>query len=498
MAEKNRFSRLLKYLLSVSEVKNYTLAQELQYDVSYISKWTSGQMIPSEKSEDKILRGISKCIVEGCGDEGLDKLMKEYQVDNRADLEHAILDNLEEEYSYVKDLQRSSGVDVAPQLFFFPEMKLSDYVARMHHPVLRRVNALDIVGVFDIFSIGREYRFQIVDTRRKHIPKGKWYQDVHYSMVVDVRPDKLNYTYDIYFLVDLLERNSCIDFQLYGTTQAGGRVIFVVKNDYAISGMLAGRDRCISVVASENPDECRVMYRNLQAMCSRDSLLFRKTSMRSMLIRNEYVHALFALKQQWIIGHMTEHFLPEDLFEEIVQKLEEEVELTPELGESKAFPDTNDLRNVYRILKNAVEEFQIRLLIYRTALYNLVVDNELDFFNCKVHLTDRQVVRYLENFLELCRKHPGVEIKMIPGRLLPDVEYNTRPCVFLSDTISYLRLNTEFNNMYIINRRDMREAFGNMFAEFWEDGEGTLITEKEKILINIEHVICGVTGENGE
>ena len=121
MAEKNRFSRLLKYLLSVSEVKNYTLAQELQYDVSYISKWTSGQMIPSEKSEDKILRGISKCIVEGCGDEGLNKLMKEYQVDNRADLEHAILDNLEEEYSYVKDLQRSSGVDVAPQLFFFPE-----------------------------------------------------------------------------------------------------------------------------------------------------------------------------------------------------------------------------------------------------------------------------------------------------------------------------------------------------------------------------------------
>ena len=49
MAEKNRFSKLLKHLMSVADVKNYTLAQELQYDVSYISKWTSGQMIPSEK-----------------------------------------------------------------------------------------------------------------------------------------------------------------------------------------------------------------------------------------------------------------------------------------------------------------------------------------------------------------------------------------------------------------------------------------------------------------
>lgn len=33
-----------------------------------------------------------------------------------------------------------------------------------------------------------------------------------------------------------------------------------------------------------------------------------------------------------------------------------------------------------------------------------------------------------------------------------------------------------------------------MFAEFWEDGEGTLITEKEKI--HIEHAIYGGAGES--
>ena len=39
MPEKNRFSRLLKHLLTTAEIKNYTLAQQLSYDVSYISKW---------------------------------------------------------------------------------------------------------------------------------------------------------------------------------------------------------------------------------------------------------------------------------------------------------------------------------------------------------------------------------------------------------------------------------------------------------------------------
>ena len=44
MEDKNRFSILLEHLLEVAEVKNYTLAKRLQYDVSYISKWVSGRI----------------------------------------------------------------------------------------------------------------------------------------------------------------------------------------------------------------------------------------------------------------------------------------------------------------------------------------------------------------------------------------------------------------------------------------------------------------------
>ena len=62
MEEKNRFSSLLEQLMIIADVKNYTLASELQYDVSYISKWVSGRMLPAEKSSKKVLHGISRCI----------------------------------------------------------------------------------------------------------------------------------------------------------------------------------------------------------------------------------------------------------------------------------------------------------------------------------------------------------------------------------------------------------------------------------------------------
>ena len=50
MGKKNRFSYLLERLMLAADLKNYTLAMELQYDVSYISKWVSGKVLPAEKS----------------------------------------------------------------------------------------------------------------------------------------------------------------------------------------------------------------------------------------------------------------------------------------------------------------------------------------------------------------------------------------------------------------------------------------------------------------
>lgn len=486
MAEKNRFSRLLKTLISASELKNYTLAQELGYDVSYISKWISGQIIPSEKYAEKILTGISECVVNKCEPEALAKLMQNYQVDSRSQLKQAVYDNLEAEYHYVREMQSNSEDEGTVRTSYYPELKLPQYIDKMWHPVLRRVNALDVVGALDMFAMGREYQMQIAEGKGNHVPEGKMYQDVHYYMLVDVRPEKMNSAGDVIFLVDLLTRNSCIDFRLYSSEQAGGKAIFVVKDEYLISGMLAGDDRCLSVTISENPENCKAVYRNLKDMCNRDRLLFRRTTLQEMLRKHEYVHTLFALRQQWLMGHLTEHFLPEDLFEEILQTFE---------ADPETVPAREELRDIHRISRKVVEEFHISLLIYRTAFYNLAVDRTIDFFNHKVRLTPEQTIRCLGHFAKLCRSCPGLEVKMIPGRLISDIEYNTRECIFLSDTVSYLRLGIEHSNVFIIDRKDMREAFGRMFCQFFEDREGTLITDRELIAANIEHVVSGISRE---
>lgn len=69
MKEKNRFSQLLEHLMAATALKNSTLAKAVQYDVSYISKWVSGKLLPTEKNAEKVFREISRCVVTSMDDE---------------------------------------------------------------------------------------------------------------------------------------------------------------------------------------------------------------------------------------------------------------------------------------------------------------------------------------------------------------------------------------------------------------------------------------------
>ena len=95
--EKNRFSQILEQLMNLAEIKNAALAKALQYDVSYISKWISGRMLPAEKTKRNVLQRISSEIVRLSSAVGIETLYETYQVANKRDLEQVIFDNLEAE-----------------------------------------------------------------------------------------------------------------------------------------------------------------------------------------------------------------------------------------------------------------------------------------------------------------------------------------------------------------------------------------------------------------
>ena len=56
---RNRFGKCLRTLIEKHEVKEQALADAINYNVTYISKWLNGAKLPSEKNVDRIISGIS-------------------------------------------------------------------------------------------------------------------------------------------------------------------------------------------------------------------------------------------------------------------------------------------------------------------------------------------------------------------------------------------------------------------------------------------------------
>lgn len=166
MEKKNRFSILLERLMGTVNLKNATLAAELQYDVSYISKWINGKTLPSEKSVAQILHVISDYIVESATSAALKTLYIEYQVDVPEDLKQAIYDNLEAEYFYVKGLTKTIGADVAPETQNYAKLTLYQFLKKMSHPALRQVKSLNVIAAIDLLNMEHDVRLQIaqIDT----------------------------------------------------------------------------------------------------------------------------------------------------------------------------------------------------------------------------------------------------------------------------------------------------------------------------------------------
>lgn len=455
MDDKNRFSILLEHLLEVAEVKNYTLAKRLQYDVSYISKWVSGRMLPAKKTEKRVMEGISACVVDEATDDGRDLLLREYSVSIPSDLKAAIYDNLIAEYDYLQEELDSGEARIGPYTDFWAELNMLQYLTKMVHPVLRRVSQLDIVAVMDLMEMAREYRLKVANLQNGQLVDQRSYDNVY--------------------------------FKLFGSTAAAGRAVFVVKGDFAITGLLVSHSRCAAVTATEDPQNCESLYDNFSKLCVRDDQLFRDTSMRQLISQYDYMHTLLASNLRWMFGHLNELLLPDDLFEEILTA--HEAELKDFLGATPA-----ELRGVHNLAKGVVEETNIRILIYEAAFSSMAVSGELDFFSYKVSLTPDQRSRCISYVLQLCKQREKLEFRLISGRIVNDFQYVADPNMFLSGAASYLRLdnNCPVNRIAMVNNSVMEDRLSEYFDQVWNLDDQNVTKERNAIAEHIHHVLQGI------
>lgn len=482
MKERNRFSIILEHLLSMANLKNYTLAKELQYDESYVSKWRSGKLLPTEKNYDKILTAISKCVVDSLDDESILPFYNEYQISNRTDLQAAIFEHLEIEYNYVKDLKNTTGTEIAATLSYYPDMPLSQFIQKMKHPSLRKVSELDVWAIADILHMDNNYHFVFTDFNLL-TERNLTFPNVHFSMFIDYSDIERKATYTAIYFMNMLTTLSSIDFALYGGKQARDKVIFTIKDAFSISGMLIDKSHCLSVTVNEDINAVNPLQKQIQALCTKENLLIKRTSIFDIIDSYEYEQTLFSQNQRWLLGHPTEHSLPDDLHEELLQ-----IHFKDESPER-----LNKLRHIHKLTSKIFNNTPIKLLIHESALSDFAVLGTLDFYGRKIHLTTKQRLRYISYLYEALTSIGSIELRTVKSGVIDDLQHIPSPTLFLSDTFSYMCLETNHSNYTICapNKAAINHIFLNFFDEFWtktetEQGSTAFLNLLRHILYSIQ------------
>ncbi len=481
MEQKNRFSALLEHLTALAEVKYYVLAQSVQFDVSYISKWISGRVLPTEKTASDTIQKLSRCLAENATTSGLQQLCQEYQLANPEELAHAMHDHLIDEYYYVLDVQQSSDRMVAPGVSYYPELSMKKFLDKMRHPVLRRVRDLRVMAAIDLFSMDNEYRMQIVNVNDDGSDKTV-YNNVHFDLLVDVNPTGKNVVENALFLASLLLQMSRVNFSMYRSSFAKGKVVFAVKDDFAISGMLIRQDACVSVVSCENKENVAPIYNAIQSFCSRENLLFRRCGMREVLWEDMgYMHTLLSPNRCWMLNHATEHILPDDIFEELVEQSKDLLQ-----DHSREV-----LCSTHELTKGIMRSGGVRTIFGNAAVSRFAISGVVDFFNHKMVLNCEQRAKVLTHCREMVRKSGTLHLQMIQGEILPHFQSRSLPTMFLSGAVSYLRLETQGRDDNLLLRINEHAMCQQFFDAVWH-GQSNSTSDVDIIDRFFGHLLDGL------
>lgn len=448
---KNGFAAKLQELLRQSNVKHATLAGAVQYDLSYISKWLSGKMLPSEKNIDEVIEKIADCLMQG----NREALAESCGCDAAA-LRGRLLDELHRAYE--------DGRPKKIEEHFQAVQPIHEVVEDIDRKVW---NSKKVLAVVDLFSMPHENRLALAGIRNgRFVSKPS---DMEYSMVICA--DSTDCVYDAIFLIHMLTSMSDLKFKLYNTKKAYGKILYCMDDQTVSAFVFPEQKSCIAVNELINRKE---IGQSLGALIDQENLIFRKTTVAEMIRGRDYIQTMISSNIRWILGHATELLLPQDVFSELMAADDR---------------DTSEYSRIYGLSQKVAGAASSRIMVYESAIAHLAVDGIIDFYNRPVALTPGQVVRCLNYYKDLVKR--GSQIRIIDGGFSDDFRYITNPCMFLSDSICYVRLenNRYEDNILVLKDKSVKEIFERFFSAVWTGRRDVVTEDGAQIIRKIDRYI---------
>ena len=416
------FGKLLRTVIRHSQLKYMTVAQALNFDVSYISKWTSSDVLPAARNIDAICSLCGKLCAENITEQEAASLRRILGVGDACALSLQISECLKA--AYERDLEARRKVQGVPQ-----ESRVSTEYSRVDLPKILQqhrkqsdtVQLYVVARLYDlsfddyIFLMDLEYlllRLNFTTARiRYFVEEGE-----------GSRPLRGNIA-----LMNLLLIHG-LDVEFYSVKARCCGLILCVEDVVLYSAQMMYREKwnLEQITCDRRAVNAMVEYIHWELYPLRIPLVQRLPDICESGVTPQ--QDLLSLREDLVIsGQLNLLLLDEEM---LTYLLEHTAGLSPLLRRM--------IPRKQAIYRNRLERGEtVRMLLYRSALEQFVYEGRMVLMGQELSVPLEMRVQILDSILMFMTQHTGLQVKVINQYLVDEIKHSRLPDYMLSRTVGY-------------------------------------------------------------
>lgn len=476
------FGQLLEKLVYLSKQKKKTLAKELGYDVSYISKWISNKNLPTQKNIAQICKATSTFIVNSLSPSSMDDLMSYFEIDKDTSKENLIeyIDTLLKE-SYMETAQKSiphihKNTHVQERynsiIHINPKLR-KQYLSHDMESFMNRFNKIDLILSANLFKATDEDKLSIAAIKPDLWQLKKDDVSIRIRLLIGFEGDREDIVFNTILLLNMISLHPTLDFEIYNYELNSNTIIFIIKDDLLHVATFSQDKRCLFSNMSKEKSAIDEMYYTLDNIIkNQGNPLVEKISSINTIKERKYMQYIMGQDLRWLMGDMNELFMPPDLFEEIASTLFTDKVVLEELNKINLF------------LQNITYKSKLKVLIYEAELQRYISTGCLRFFNIPITLTFDQVKSHINHMEKIIKESDLVQIKLVDGDFVESFKDNKNPSLYLSKNMKFFKIDNEnnINDYAVIRDNKFKSICDEFYTTIWEKDNSIIIKDKEEIL----------------
>jgi hypothetical protein len=427
------YGTLLKTLINFSGSKLSIVAEEVGYDVSYISKWCNKAKLPASKMAPNINRTLANHFShEILKHEDLSAFSDTFTVEATPDnldsviyhlLKDAYTESTQEVSTEIGSVEayQTKVLSLANDIYVFFNQELPEILMSYNEP-------LEVLCTLDVCRFVNEHN---IDMPVYPIPS----HEINVKIGVNSQNLLANNNNQLIQLYYFINSHSYLAFDFYDNALMSSMNTIIVKDHMAILCALDQYSRIITATVITDPEKVGQIYiRALPAFRTKDLLMHATES--EEFFQHGYRTDFYSRDNfQFFLARGFEFLLPVECWESITRTAIER-----DHDEFMA----HIVAQLEITWEEIFEKNTIDFFLLKSSLMKYIEDGAIYFADVVYNLTPEERKLHIQRVLELTKKNPNINFYVIDDEYLPNVQhllhtslFNNRRKMFLKNPERY-------------------------------------------------------------